>query len=217
MKTVFALSEPWNILSDLLVFCRSLRSEAESVFASSYSLCTTMFLYKSSASCWRRRRERERNVLACVWIKRICCANFCLSSCPLISRLDERQAAAPSEVSLRTSGWSDGLGGSNWVRAAGFSLQQSHSLPGGRSHASMLFITPNKQQGRKTNQGGNRRTTAARGGLIISWYFFSLRLCVLCFEAGINRIEQNRITLMIPDWDLRTQREISRDFSGFWV
>ena len=161
-----------------------------------------MFLYKSSASCWRRRRERERNVLACVWIKRICRANFCLSSCPLISRLDERQAAAPSEVSLRTSGWSDGLGGSNWVRAAGFSLQQSHSLPGGRSHASMLFITPNKQQGRKTNQGGNRRTTAARGGLIISWYFFSLRLCVLCFEAGINRIEQNRITLMIPDWDL---------------
>lgn len=73
------------------------------------------------------------------------------------------------------------------MRAAGFSLQQSHSLPGGRSHTSMLFITLNKHQGPKQIKG-ETETTATRGGLRINHIlvFFSLRLCVLFFKAALN-------------------------------
>lgn len=63
VKTAFALSEPWNILSNLLVFYRSLRSEAENVFACSYSVRTTIFLQVKYFTLEETERECPRSCL----------------------------------------------------------------------------------------------------------------------------------------------------------
>ncbi len=132
---------------EFLIYSMTVWKRAARASRLSGVLMCLMWTYSSSIAIWYLRRWRE-NITILVCHNRLRHASFSTCRLPVFLSSLQRTGLAVSccnhEISLWTSRWPGRLGGSNWGKAAGFPLQQSHSLPGGWLHSSMRFITLNK-------------------------------------------------------------------------